>query len=329
MSAMKNNTATKATTAKTGTTQTTEDTTSTATKATIQTPEAVSLVDTKTGEDGSTMTPSTDSIPATTKTGTTQTAEDVTSTPGTQTPEKTRKTTEATPDITSTPGENSTGDAKTTEDVIYHVLGVNGKDKAYLVHIDPDVFAGTDWTYQRIEIAVTGTNHVTVTAPEHYDGEITDEVVVSLDADRQLCIAGIPVTPDAQTDEADTGALAPDYLSEGYYKGEGKNRYPNPVLVDQAETIGKSLAAGGVTATAFNRLLRTLKTAKNKPFDAQEGALKKLIPQVIDLENKKKAPPLLREIVERNRTEVQNAADFAACLDHFKDIATFLAAAQK
>lgn len=307
MSTMKNSTATKATTAKTGTTQTTEDTTSTATKATTETPEAVSLVDTKTGEDGSTMTPSTDSITATIKTGTAQTAEDA----------------------TSTPGENSTGDAKTTEDVIYHVLGVNGKDKAYLVHIDPDVFAGTDWTYQRIEIAVTGTNHVTVTAPEHYDGEITDEVVVSLDADRQLCIAGIPVTPDAQTDEADTGALAPDYLSEGYYKGEGKNRYPNPVLVDQAETIGKSLAAGGVTATAFNRLLRTLKTAKNKPFDAQEGALKKLIPQVIDLENKKKAPPLLREIVERNRTEVQNAADFAACLDHFKDIATFLAAAQK
>lgn len=136
-------------------------------------------------------------------------------------------------------------------------------------------------------------------------------------------------TPDTQTNETDTGAFASDYLSEGYYKGEGKSRYPNPVLVDQAETIGKSLAAGGVTATAFNRLLRTLKTAKNKPFDAQKGALKKLIPQVIDLENKKKAPPLLREIVEHNRTAVQNEADFAACLDHIQDIAVFLAASQK
>lgn len=240
----------------------------------------------------------------TTKTGTAQTAEDA----------------------TSTPGENSTGDAKTTEDVIYHVLGVNGKDKAYLVHINPDIFAGTDWTYQRIEIAVTGTNHVTVTAPEHYDGEITDEVVVGLDADGQLCIAGIPVTPDAQTNETDTGALAPDYLSEGYYKGEGKSRYPNPSLVDHAEGIGKSLAAGGVTATVFNRLLRTLKAAKNKPFEAQEGALKKLIVQVIDLENRKKAPLLLREIVERNREAVHSPADFVACLDHFRDIYIYLAA---
>lgn len=135
--------------------------------------------------------------------------------------------------------------------------------------------------------------------------------------------------PDTQTGKAETGALALDYLSGGYYKGEGKQSYPNPALVDQAETIGKSLAAGGVTATAFNRLMRTLKTAKNKPFDAQEGALKKVIPQVIDLENRKKAPPLLREVVERNREAVHSPADFAACLDHIQDIAVFLAASQK
>lgn len=137
-------------------------------------------------------------------------------------------------------------------------------------------------------------------------------------------------TPEANAAQTNsTEALASDYLSEGYYKGEGKNRYPNPALVDQAETIGKSLATRGVTRTAFNRLMRTLKTAKNKPFDAQEGALKKLIPQVIDLENKKKAPPLLREIVERNRAAVQSEADFSACLDHFRDIGVFLAAEQK
>lgn len=120
-----------------------------------------------------------------------------------------------------------------------------------------------------------------------------------------------------------------DYLSEGYYKGEGKNRYPDPALVDQAEAIGKSLAAGGVTATAFNRMLRTLKTAKKLPFDAQQGAMKKLLPQVMDLERKKKAPPLLREVVECNRAAVKNEADFAACLDHLRDIGVFLAVEQK
>ena len=95
--------------------------------------------------------------------------------------------------------------------------------------------------------------------------------------------------------------------------------------MDHAEGIGKSLAAGGVTAAVFNRLLRTLKAAKNKPFEAQEGALKKLIVQVIDLENRKKASLLLREIVERNR-EAVSPADFAACLDHFRDIYIYLAA---
>lgn len=136
-------------------------------------------------------------------------------------------------------------------------------------------------------------------------------------------------TDTAQTAEDTTGTLVPAYLSGGYYKGEGKNRYPDPALVDQAETIGKSLAAGGVTATAFNRLMRTLKAGKNKPFEAQTGALKKVIPQVIDLENRKKAPPLLREIVERNRAAVQSEADFAACLDHLRDIGVFLVAEQK
>ena len=125
-----------------------------------------------------------------------------------------------------------------------------------------------------------------------------------------------------------SSSLPADYLSEGYYKGEGQKRYPAPTLVEQAEEIGKALAGGGVSATAFNRMLRTLKAAKKLPFDAQQGALKKLMPQVLDLERKKKAPPLLRELVERNRAAVKSSEDYAACLDHFQDIAVFLTAAQ-
>lgn len=136
-------------------------------------------------------------------------------------------------------------------------------------------------------------------------------------------------TPPPATNSSAIDNLVPDYLSGGYHKGNEKARYIDPALVDQAEVIGKALAANGVRSTTLNKMVRTLKAAKRLPYEAQEGALKKLIPQVIDLENKKKAPLLLREIVERNRTEVQNAADFVACLDHFKDIATFLAAAQK
>lgn len=72
------------------------------------------------------------------------------------------------------------------EHLIYYVLRDGGKDDAYLVHIDPAIFEGTSWTYQKIEIAVTGTHHVTVIAPEHYDGEITAEVTVTVDGDGNI-----------------------------------------------------------------------------------------------------------------------------------------------
>lgn len=127
---------------------------------------------------------------------------------------------------------------------------------------------------------------------------------------------GMEATP-SETAEATEATKAPeassslpaDYLSEGYYKGEGQKRYPAPTLVEQAEEIGKALAGGGVSATAFNRMLRTLKAAKKLPFDAEQGAIKKLMPQVLDLERKKKAPPLLRELVERNRAAVKSSEE--------------------
>lgn len=113
-----------------------------------------------------------------------------------------------------------------------------------------------------------------------------------------------------------------EYLAQGYYKGEGKGRYPDPSLVDYAEIIGKALAAGGVTATAFNRMVKTLKGAEKLSYEAQQGALKKLVPLVL---KEKKAPALLREFVDRNRESVRNETDFAACLDHFRDVSVFLA----
>lgn len=139
-----------------------------------------------------------------------------------------------------------------------------------------------------------------------------------------------PVTSSEQTAStapASTAATLPeDYLKTGYFQGTGKDRYPDPALVDQAGAIAKELSASKTPPAALNRMVRTLKTAARLPYPAKQGALKKLTPQVLDLENKKKAPPLLREVVERNQQAVQNEADFAACLDHFKDIGIYLAA---
>ena len=125
-----------------------------------------------------------------------------------------------------------------------------------------------------------------------------------------------PVTPAPAV-----GTLPADYLRDGYYKGEGKIKYPNPVLVDHAEAIGKALAAGGVTPTAFNRMVKVLKGAAKLPFPGQQGALKKLLPLAL-----KEKKPLLREVVEKNQKAVQTEADYVACLDHFRDIGIFLEA---
>lgn len=125
-----------------------------------------------------------------------------------------------------------------------------------------------------------------------------------------------------------TAALPDGYLSKGYYQGEGKGRYIDPALVDQAEAIGTSLAKAGVSPSTVNRMVRTLKAAAKLPYAAQQGALKKLTPIVLDLEHKKKAPPMLREMVERNQAAVNDGADYAACLDHMRDVSIYLTAAQ-
>lgn len=148
----------------------------------------------------------------------------------------------------------------------------------------------------------------------------------------------VPATPSTSTAPSTTSmtattgttpAILPtDYLVGGYYRGEGKGRYVDPALIDQAEAIGTALAADGVKPAVLNRMIKTLKTAARLPYAAQQGALKKLSPQVLDLEHKKKAPPMLRELVERNQATVQNEADYAACLDHFRDIVVYLTVAQ-
>ena len=137
-----------------------------------------------------------------------------------------------------------------------------------------------------------------------------------------------PVTTTDKPPEQIAAALPDGYLSKGFYVGEGKSRYVDPALVDHAEAIGKTLAKTGVKPVALNRMVKTLKTAARLPYEAQQGAMKKLAPQVLDLEHRKKAPPLLRQLVERNQAAVQNEADYAAFLDHLRDISIYLADAQ-
>ena len=55
--------------------------------------------------------------------------------------------------------------------------------------------------------------------------------------------------------EASSSLLA-DYLSEGYYKGEGAARYIDPDLVGEtAQRLAQDLATGGMKQTATNSIL--------------------------------------------------------------------------
>lgn len=140
--------------------------------------------------------------------------------------------------------------------------------------------------------------------------------------------ATTPADAEPAEQNTTTATLSVDYLKGGYYRGEGKGRYTDPALVGQAERIGTALAQSGTPASAMNKMVKTLKASSRLPYEAQWGSLEKLTPQVLDLEHKKKAPALLREVVERNQAAVQNEADFKACLEHFQNIAIYLRAAK-
>ena len=89
-------------------------------------------------------------------------------------------------DITGEPVTNQAP----TEDLVY-TIGIpnQGRDFTSLVHIDEAVLE--HFRYAEIERMVTGTNHVTVCAPEHFTGTIDEEVFVTLDDNGEVVIYNI------------------------------------------------------------------------------------------------------------------------------------------
>ena len=134
-------------------------------------------------------------------------------------------------------------------------------------------------------------------------------------------------TETAKAPETATGALAPDYLSGGYYKGEGKGRYIDPDLIDnRAQTLAHDLAAGGLKQSTLNPILRDLKKANKKtlPLDAKHGALSGAIVQAKQLQQRNRTPRLLVEVLERNRATVQTDADYTAAVKHLFALSVYL-----
>lgn len=139
--------------------------------------------------------------------------------------------------------------------------------------------------------------------------------------------------PTAQTDTSAppaVGTLPADYLRGGYFKGEGKGRYADPDLVGPtAEELAKALAEGGLKQAGYNPILRELKKANKKtlPLEAKVGALAGAMVKAKLLEQRKRAPHLLVEVLERNRTAVQNTAGpdvYRVAYQHLEAVGAYL-----
>lgn len=147
----------------------------------------------------------------------------------------------------------------------------------------------------------------------------------------EITTSGTNTAPDSPPDESGTmGALPAEYLCNGYFKGEGKGRYADPDLVGPtAEELAKALAEGGLKQAGYNPILRELKKANKKtlPLEAKVGALAGAMVKAKLLEQRKRAPHLLAEVLERNRTAVQNTADpdvYRVAYQHLEAVGAYL-----
>lgn len=126
---------------------------------------------------------------------------------------------------------------------------------------------------------------------------------------------------------ADEAKLSPDYLSNGFFIGEGDGRYPDPALVsDMAEVLGAGLAICGLKPAAYNSLLKPLKKVNKRTvvFEAKYGALLALRPKIMLMKQKKRAPHILLEIIDANIRELKDNSDFEVCYQHLEAVSAFL-----
>ena len=165
--------------------------------------------------------------------------------------------------------------------------------------------------------------------------EIGSKTPESTEAPEATTPAEASVTAEAITNTAATptaGNIPAEYLRGGYYNGEGAARYISPDLVGiMAQTIAKALADGGLKQTAIKSILRGLKRADKKtlPLDAKRGALTGAIVTAKQLHQRKRAPALLVEVLERNRVAVQDGEDYKAAVKHLTAVGVYLGDNQK
>lgn len=143
--------------------------------------------------------------------------------------------------------------------------------------------------------------------------------------DTKEATSSSPSTTPAENPTA--SGLPAEYLDHGYFKGEGKGRYPAPELVGKlAQQVAETLASGGLKPSGFNPILRGLKKMNKKalPVEAKTGALSGAIVKAKLLEQRHRAPHALVELLECNRAAVHDAMDYEAAYQHLEAVGVYL-----
>lgn len=126
----------------------------------------------------------------------------------------------------------------------------------------------------------------------------------------------------------DRHCLPKDYLKNGYYATTEKGvKYLRPEFVGKyAECMADLLV--DMKPSDFNGLIRELKSNRKKslPFEARQTALVELLPKVMTLVHRKKAPALLIPFIKDNIQYIQEEADWYGFYRFMTAIAGFLSA---
>lgn len=153
------------------------------------------------------------------------------------------------------------------------------------------------------------------------------------DNDKKIT-TGEPVEEQAPATEITTPApvaLPDGYLSDGYHVTNDKGDvFFNSVYVgDYAKELATILATGDskITAAAFYAaFLRDAKSylRRGTPYGAKATCAAAMIPRAIKLVAKRKAPPILRDMITAAAGAVNNDETFKALYEHLDAVYSFI-----
>lgn len=120
--------------------------------------------------------------------------------------------------------------------------------------------------------------------------------------------------------------LPDGYLVDGYHAvtENGASYLRTAYVAEYAQQLAEALNV--MKPTDFNGLLREMKRNKKGtlPFEARQTAAAEMLPKALNLVSRKKAPPLLVDMIRANLTAIKTDEDWTAYYRHLEAIAGYM-----